>query len=140
MLEHLSAELALFQQDYPDWQAVILAAGRLLEAQDFILPAYTEEMIAMVRDNGPYIVIMPGIALAHTRPEGNVKKNSISLVTARKGVAFGNKSNDPVRALFAIAATTDDEHLILFREVAQYIGQEENVEKLFYAHQFEDLF
>ncbi len=140
MLEHLSTETSVFGGQYPDWETAMRAAGKLLEKQGYIQPAYTEDMVAMVRENGPYIVIMPGVALAHTRPQGNVRQNSVALVTIQNGIAFGNKANDPVRALFAIAAVTDDEHLTLFREVAKYIEHEENVEKLFAASKFEELF
>ena len=82
---------------------------------------------------------MPGVALAHARPEGNVARNSIAVVTCPAGVNFGNRSNDPVYAVFAIAARTDEEHLVLFRALAKFISEEANVERLKGAATFEEI-
>ena len=35
----------------------------------FTEPTYTEAMIDVVRDMGPYIVLAPGLAMPHARPE-----------------------------------------------------------------------
>jgi len=140
MLKYLIAEDTLFKQSYDSLECAIRSAGRLLERKNYILPAYSEAMVEMVRQKGPYIVIMPGIALAHARPDGKVLKNSIALVTCKDGVISGNTANDPVMAVFAIAAVTDNEHLILFRDVAKYIEKQENIEKLLEARCYGDLF
>ena len=77
--------------------------------------------------------------MAHARPEGNVKRNSIAVATYPAGIAFGNESNDPVYAVFAIAACTDEDHLVLFRALAKFIAEEENVERLKAAATFEEI-
>ncbi len=121
------------------WEDAVRQAGALLEEAGAIAPAYTQAMVDMVKELGPYIVIMPGVALAHARPEGNVKRNSIAVATYPAGVAFGNESNDPVYAVFAIAACTDADHLVLFRALAKFIAEEENVERLKGAATFEEI-
>ena len=55
------------------------------------------------------------------------------------GVNFGSRSNDPVYAVFAIAARTDEEHLVLFRALAKFISEEANVERLKGAATFEEI-
>lgn len=139
MLNHLSPDSARFRQRYESWEAAIRGAGKLLEDKGSILPSYTDAMVDMVRENGPYIVIMPGVALAHARPADNVFANDVALVTVEGGVEFGNEANDPARAVFAIAARSDGEHLVLFREIAKYVECRERVERLFSAARFEDL-
>ena len=67
------------------WEDAVRQAGALLEKAGAIAPAYTQAMVDMVREMGPYIVIMPGVALAHARPEGNVTRNSIAVVTCPAG-------------------------------------------------------
>lgn len=121
------------------WEDAVRQAGALLEKAGAIAPAYTQAMVDMVREMGPYIVIMPGVALAHARPEGNVARNSIAVVTCPAGVNFGNRSNDPVYAVFAIAARTDEEHLVLFRALAKFISEEANVERLKGVATFEEI-
>ncbi len=139
LTDYLSESATELQQQADGWEEAVRRAGGLLERQGYILPAYTQAMVDMVKELGPYIVIMPGVALAHARPEGNVKRNSIALVTFRQGVPFGNESNDPVYAVFAIAATSDQEHLELFRTLAKFIAEEENVERLKTARTYEEI-
>ena len=44
-----------------------------------------------------------------------------------------------VYAVFAIAACTDEDHLVLFRALAKFIAEEENVERLKAAATFEEI-
>lgn len=53
------------------------AGGLLLDNQS-IKKEYIADMIASVHEFGPYIVIAPGIALFHARPEGNVNEICLS--------------------------------------------------------------
>ena len=50
------------------WEDAVRQAGALLEKAGAIAPAYTQAMVDMVREMGPYIVIMPGVALAMRGP------------------------------------------------------------------------
>ena len=122
-----------------NWKEVIQYAGELLEKKGAINHQYTLDMIQLVEKNGPYIVVMPHVALAHARPQGNVKRNAVSIVTLKNGVNFGHSTNDPVKVLFAIAAVNDSEHLKLFQKVADYLMNEENVNRLMNASCVEDL-
>ena len=135
----LSPQKVLCHRRAAGWEDAVRQASALLEKAGTIAPAYTQAMVDMVREMGPYIVIMPGVALAHARPEGNVARNSIAVVTCPAGVNFGNRSNDPVYAVFAIAARTDEEHLVLFRALAKFISEEANVERLKGAATFEEI-
>ena len=63
-------------------------------------------MINAVEELGPYIVIIPHIAIAHARPSDNVLKNGISLITLKEPVEFGNKDNDPVYYIFFMCKIT----------------------------------
>lgn len=130
LTDYLTASTAAFGRKAADWEEAVRQAGALLEQSEAIAPKYTQAMVDMVKQLGPYIVIMPGVAFAHARPDGSVFRNGISLVTYPEGVAFGNEYNDPVYALFAIAARTDEEHLILFRDLAKFLEEEKNIERL----------
>ena len=138
--DYLPGENTEFACRFDDWRECILKAGELLETNMYIEHSYTEAMIATVESTGPYIVIIPGVALAHARPVGNVKKNGISLVTLSEGLFFGNEDNDPVYAVFAVAACSDKEHLKLFKALGRYLSDESNVKKLIGAKRYGDLF
>ena len=121
------------------WEEAVRRAGDLLVREGVCEPSYVRDMVDTVRELGPYIVVTPGVALAHARPKGSVLRNGIAVATFPEGVRFGNPDNDPVYVVFAIAAVTDDEHLGLFQEVAAFLGTEGNIALLQGARSAEDL-
>lgn len=137
--DYIAPETTALGQRANGWEEAVKQAGGLLERAGSINASYTQAMVDMVKKLGPYIVVMPGVALAHARPEGNVSRDSIAVVTYPEGINFGNPSNDPVYAVFAIAARTDQDHLTVFQALAKFIAEEENVARLKKAKCFEDI-
>ncbi|WP_455139474.1 PTS sugar transporter subunit IIA [Thermophilibacter sp.] len=121
------------------WEEAVTLAGDRLVRAGVCDSSYVRDMVGTVRELGPYIVITPGVALAHARPRGNVLRNGIAIATFPEGVVFGNPDNDPVYVVFAIAATTDEEHLGLFQRVALFLGEEGAIDRLASARRLEDL-
>lgn len=139
LMDYVDEKCTAFDQSFENWEDAVRSAGRLLEDRDYINEKYTQDMVQLVKECGAYMVVMPGIALAHARPNGNVKKNSIAIVTIPEGVCFGHKDNDPVKALFAIAAVNDEEHLGLFQAVANCLMIPQNPEIIEKAGSYEEL-
>ena len=83
--------------------------------------AYTDQMIATVEQLGPYIVIAPGIALAHARPSEAVLRPGLSWVTLAQGVRFGHKDNDPVTLVVGLAAPDDSSHVQALATLAELL-------------------
>jgi len=87
-------------------------------------------MINTVKEIGPYIVIAPGIAMPHARPEAGAKKIGMSLITLKTPVNFGNKENDPVKIVVCLSAIDHSTHLKALSELAGLLGDEESVNKI----------
>lgn len=107
-----------------DWRAAVRASGDALAASGATSPAYTDEMIATVEQLGPYIVIAPGIALAHSRPSPAVHRAGISLVTLAQPVAFGHRLNDPVELVVGLAAPDDEGHVTALATLAEFLADD----------------
>jgi len=107
-----------------DWRAAVRLAGDALAASGATAPPYTDEMIATVEQLGPYIVIAPGIALAHSRPSAAVRHAGISLVTLSRPVDFGHRTNDPVRLVVGLAAPDEDGHVTALSTLAEFLADE----------------
>lgn len=107
-----------------DWRAAVRLAGDALVASGATTPAYTKEMVATVEQLGPYIVIAPGIALAHARPSPAVRRAAISLVTLVKPVEFGHRENDPVRLVIGLAAVDEEGHITALSTLAEFLSDE----------------
>jgi PTS system ascorbate-specific IIA component len=116
-----------------DREHAIEMAGELLVASGRSTPRYTESMIEAVAENGPYIVIAPGIALAHGRPSEAVLEIGLSLVTLGEPVAFGNEANDPVRLVVGLCATDHTSHIDIMAELASFLGDANSVNNVLNA-------
>ena len=106
----ISPSAILLDADAADWREAIRVSGDLLVSVDATDPAYTEAMIRTVEEHGPYIVIAPGFALAHSRPDESVHRTGMSFVRLAEPIAFGNAANDPVTLVMALAAADSSAH------------------------------
>jgi ascorbate PTS system EIIA or EIIAB component len=112
------------------WQAAVELCGGLLVESGVAEERYVPAMVRTVEELGPYVVIAPGVAIPHARPEDGAIKPGISVVILREPVEFGSEENDPVDLLFGFATTGSDAHVELIRALSEFIGEQENLEKL----------
>jgi PTS system ascorbate-specific IIA component len=94
-----------------DWRAAVRLAGRALTASGAARPGYADEMIRMIDEHGPYVVIAPGLALAHARPGPDVLADGLAVVTLATPVSFGHPHNDPVSVVLGLAIKSADTHI-----------------------------
>ncbi len=92
------------------WREAIRRSGDLLVSVGSTTEAYTDAMIGTVEEHGPYIVIAPGFALAHARPDESVLRTALSFVRLAEPIPFGNAANDPVTLVMALAAADSSAH------------------------------
>lgn len=110
-LPPLPAEAIVLGATAGDWRAAVQVAADALVASGAARPGYAGEMIRMIEEHGPYVVIAPGLALAHARPGPEVLADGLAIVTLAQPVDFGHPHNDPVRVVLGLAIKTADEHL-----------------------------
>jgi len=123
----------LLQQSAVDWRECFQLAGNGLVASHRVTESYIEEMIQAFEELGPYMVIAPGIALAHARPSNSVLETGLSLVTLSEPVVFGSVSNDPVRLVIGLAAVDHDSHIDLMAALSELLMDETKVNILLQA-------
>jgi len=121
LADELVEESIRTQAVVADWRAAIALAGDALVDGGVTTAAYTAEMIAAVEKLGPYIVIAPGLAIAHSRPSPAVLRAGLSWVTLAEPVEFGNKKNDPVSLIIGLAATDHEGHLGMMSALAKVL-------------------
>ncbi len=121
----LDARSVRVGQSAVDWRAAVRLAGDALVASGATSAAYTDEMIATVEELGPYIVIAPGIALAHSRPSPAVHRAGMSLVTLATPVEFGHRQNDPVTLVVGLAAPDEEGHVVALATLAEFLADED---------------
>lgn len=121
-----------------DWREAIRQAGGVLEAAGSITNEYTESMIRAVEELGPYIVIMPGFAIAHAAPAPSVKKEDLALITLAEPVSFGSP-NDPVNLILCVACVDRESHVRALQAVAEVLCGDGIMERLAAATSVDEL-
>ena len=111
------------------WEEALVKSGELLVKSGYIKKGYIDKTIEGVKEFGPYIVIGPGLALAHARPDENVLKTGIGLVTLRQALDFGSELG-PVRVVITLAAVDDSSHIDKLQVIAGLLSDEENMERV----------
>ena len=104
--------------DAADWRSAVRIAGAALVACGAARAGYADEMIRMIEEHGPYVVIAPGLALAHARPGAEVLEDGLAVVTLATPVPFGHPHNDPVSVVLGLAITTIEGHLEQIADLA----------------------
>lgn len=116
-----------------DCNEAIEKTSEPLLANESIKENYVEAMKESIKKYGPYIVIGPGIALAHARPEDGVSKLDVSVASLAKPIDFGNKQNDPVKIIFVLSAVDSYSHLNILKAIVNLINKPNRIEELYKA-------
>jgi PTS system ascorbate-specific IIA component len=128
--ESLSERSIALGEEHTGRDGAVRRTGELLAAGGWVDPAYTDEMLAALEQYGPYIVIAPGVALAHARPSPAVRGVAFSILTLAPPVPFGHPENDPVRLVVGLAAPDDESHIEALRQMADLLGDDTRREEL----------
>ena len=135
----LSEDNVSFRYPAETWEDVIRHGGQLMVDAGFTDPTYTEAMIDVVRDMGPYIVLAPGLAMPYARPEMGAKQVGTALVTLEKPIDFGSPENDPVSVAVFLCAPNKDEHIQLLTDIATLFEDEEFLDAAVNFESIEDV-
>ncbi len=120
-------ENVLLNAEATDWQEAVKIAGELLYNNGYVEKRFTQAMLDAVRDLGPYIVLAPGIAFPHARPEAGALQTGIALVTLSKPINFGNIDNDPVDIIIALTSVDHTSHICLLQRICNFLADNDNL-------------
>ncbi|EPY2310979.1 PTS sugar transporter subunit IIA [Clostridium sporogenes] len=108
-----------------NWEEAVRLGGKLLEEDGAVEHSYIDAMVDTVKNMGPYIVIAPGIAMPHARPEAGAKNIRIGLLKLKNPVNFGNEEHDPVDIVIFLCAVDNKAHIEVLGELVQLIEDED---------------
>ena len=130
-----------FAEEAPDWKEAIRMSCESLEADGTIGPNYKDEIIACVEKYGPYIVIMPNVAMPHSS-EGaqGVNKTAIGFMKLEKPVSFDPEDPEKdAQLFFTLASCNPEQHLDNMARLSEMLMNDDVVEALANAKTPEDL-
>jgi ascorbate PTS system EIIA or EIIAB component len=101
------------------WRDAIHSACRPLVTSGAVHPRYADACVGVVEEHGPYIVLAPGIALAHAHPEDGVVRTCLAAAVLADPVAFGHETNDPVDVVFVFGSPDREQHVGLLAALSR---------------------
>ncbi|NDL68645.1 PTS sugar transporter subunit IIA [Anaerotalea alkaliphila] len=119
------------------WEESIEVAAQQLLKKNYITPNYVKSMIENINTNGPYVVIMPEVAIPHSRPEEGAKKTTVSFLKINDAVSY--PEGKMIKLIFVLAATDSDNHLELISSLTDLLMDAEKVERLKDAKTVEEI-
>ena len=117
IIEKSDIQVGLHASNYKE--AILLASSPLIEEKK-ITKRDAEMMIESLETLGPYIVLMPGFALAHSAPCEEVKENCLSIAIFDEGIDF-KSDKGLVRVVMVLASTDGESHVEKLSKIASKI-------------------
>jgi PTS system ascorbate-specific IIA component len=128
----IDAGHARFDGAASSWEDSIRKSCKALEEDGTVDPEYAEEIIRCIQTNGPYIVLMPGLALPHSMENSaHAKGTAIAFTKLAEPVSFDD--SDPEKSasvFFTLAAVDHESHLKNMRKLWGMLTNEELVADL----------
>jgi PTS system ascorbate-specific IIA component len=130
-----------FVDEVANWEDSIRASCQQLVKLGLAGEGYAQEIIECVRTNGPYIVLLPGIALPHSMEcSPNAFGTAIAFTKIKKPVSFDD--HDPEKSatvFFTLVATDNEQHLKNMRKLFTLLTNDELCADLQKVNSVEDL-
>lgn len=111
-------------QQAGSWQEAIKIGTDLLVASGAIEPRYYDNIVAKIEELGPYVILAPGLAMPHARPEEGVVRSAFALVTLQEPVMFDGEEY-PVQVLITLAGSDNEQHMQGIMEITQIFEDED---------------
>ena len=124
------------------WRDALRECCKPLEAEGLVEPVYADVIIQNVEKNGPYIVLVPGVAMPHTTENAQgCNGTGIGFMRCDQPVHFGepDDAEHDAQIFFTLCSTNQDEHFQNMQRLMAVLTNEEAVEKLKAATSVDDL-
>ncbi|MDD3745635.1 MAG: BglG family transcription antiterminator [Anaerostipes sp.] len=128
--EFLPVNRIILDAEAENWEDAVRISGRALYEDGITTETYIEAMVDVVRENGSYIVICPGLAIPHAEEEKGILQEGISLIRLKNPVYFENTENNPVTYVAGLSVTSAESVNFVIYNLVQLFENPKRIEKL----------
>ena len=130
-----------FHKRFDHWEEAIQASYEPLLKEQVVEDVYVQAVIDCVNKFGPYIVIVPDIAMPHsTEGAKGCNGTAVSFMKVEEAVDFDPEDLEKkARLFFSLAAVDHEKHIENIQQLMDTLMNEEIVEALLKVKNFEDL-
>lgn len=107
------------------WKEAVKVTGDILVALNECDQEFIHQMIETVEKLGPYMILLPDVALFHAPPGSYVHQACLSFVTLKEPVYFTDFENQRIKCAFALGAVDPESHMEMLQQVAMLLQNEE---------------
>ena len=133
--------ISIIENKNVNWKDAINLGVDLLVENDIATKELANSIIENTEKLGPYYVLMPNVALAHTSPGFYNKKIGLSLVVFKNKVSFSKEQRHDVNLLFTLSALDGDSHMSILQSFANLFSNDEKlVEKAINAKDKKEIY
>ena len=123
-----------------DWEEAIWFSGEIMKEGGLITDQYIKDIIRDCHEYGPYIVILPGVAIPHSSAESTgVLGTGIGLSVIPSSISFekGNPEKD-AKLFFMLAAKDANAHMENIANLSELLMIDEMVSDLLSIETMDD--
>ena len=139
MLKQLLENNIQVVESIDNWEEAIEYASKPLLEKKTIEDRYVRSMIDNIHELGAYVVLMPRIAMPHSRPENGVNVTSMSLLKLNRGVSF-SKDKEDINLIFILAAGDNTSHMDAIIGLTDLLEDEKKIEEIISAVNSETIY
>lgn len=125
--EIINCTFIKINEEADNWEDAIRKGGQILIENGCINNLYIDAMIDNVKRLGSYIVILPGIAMPHARPEDGSYKIGISIMTLKNPVYFCDCS---VRVVLTLSVIDNITHMDILKNIMKIVEDSEFMNRI----------
>ena len=137
--ELLTHETIRFAKETENWESAISLCGAPLIEKGYISEGYVTACIDAVRNLGPYIVIVPLVAMPHAQAPEHVNQLSMSYLKLGTPVDVLDNSERSAQVFIMLAAEDKTKHMSAMAALGNILGDETNLERMICAESVEDV-
>lgn len=130
-----------FTDQCDSWEIAITKSCEKLIEKNIVDENYPKQVIETVNKYGPYIVLVPGVAMPHCQEcATGVNDTAIGFMKVKKPVVFDENDRDKDATLFFTVASVDPEkHLENIGQLSEILCNDEVIEALNKVENLDDL-
>ncbi|RMC25747.1 MULTISPECIES: PTS sugar transporter subunit IIA [unclassified Lactobacillus] len=128
-------------QKHPkDWQEAIRISGEVMKENNLVTDKYIDQVIEDIKQYGPYIVIVPGVAMPHSQADSSgVLGTGIGLTIFPEKVSFDHNDSDKDAQLFFMLAAKDNKtHMKNIANLSNLLMEDGMIEDLCHVKSLDD--
>ncbi|NLC41238.1 MAG: PTS sugar transporter subunit IIA [Erysipelothrix sp.] len=129
------------EEDVDSWEEAIRVSCKPLIENDIVDENYPQLLIDSVKEHGPYIVLLPNLAMPHTSQNAvGVKNTAIAFTRFKKPISFveGDPSKD-AQVFFTLAAENETKHMQNMAGLFELLSEGNTLEYVMSAQSVADL-